>query len=82
MKNVVKECANGISNQTACCRAMDSYVSQLQQQSFVTNLEALNSAASLARKVPNFQQYPKQHPHHKVVSNFDLHYYVQMIQSS
>ncbi|BBH00001.1 Uncharacterized GPI-anchored protein [Prunus dulcis] len=69
MTNVVK-CANAISNQTACCKAMDSYVSQLQQQSFITNLQALNCAASLGVKLqkanvsdnlPNFQQYPKQH---------------------
>lgn len=51
MTNVVKECANGISNQTACCKAMDSYVSQLQQQSFITNLQALNCAASLGVKL-------------------------------
>jgi hypothetical protein len=51
MTNVVKECGNVINNRTACCKAMESYVSQLQQQSFLTNLQALNCAASLGMKL-------------------------------
>lgn len=51
MTHVVKECANVITSQTACCKAMDSYVSQLQEQSFITNLQALNCAASLGVKL-------------------------------
>ncbi|KAE8075713.1 hypothetical protein FH972_014406 [Carpinus fangiana] len=51
MTNVVKECGNVINNQTACCKAMESYVSQLQQQSFLTNLQALNCAASLGMRL-------------------------------
>lgn len=51
MTHVVKECANVITSQTACCKAMDSYVSQLQEQSFITNLQALNCAASLGAKL-------------------------------
>ncbi|XP_062009463.1 uncharacterized GPI-anchored protein At1g61900-like isoform X1 [Rosa rugosa] len=51
MTRVVKECANMITSQAACCKAMDSYVSQLQEQSFITNLQALNCAASLGVKL-------------------------------
>ncbi|XP_008379633.2 uncharacterized GPI-anchored protein At1g61900-like isoform X1 [Malus domestica] len=51
MTRVVKECANVIRNETACCNAMDSYVSRLQEQSFITNLQALNCAASLGEKL-------------------------------
>ncbi|GJT98251.1 uncharacterized GPI-anchored protein-like protein [Tanacetum coccineum] len=47
-KNVSKECGNTISNQTTCCNAMESYMTQLQDQSFVTNLQAFNCAYSLA----------------------------------
>ncbi|KAB2613620.1 GPI-anchored protein [Pyrus ussuriensis x Pyrus communis] len=49
--SVSSECANAISNETACCNAMDSYVSRLQEQSFITNLQALNCAASLGEKL-------------------------------
>ncbi|CAK9166913.1 unnamed protein product [Ilex paraguariensis] len=49
--HVIKGCANGISNQTACCDAMDSYVAHLQKQSFITNLQALDCAASLGMKL-------------------------------
>ncbi|KAL5715414.1 hypothetical protein ACHQM5_017238 [Ranunculus cassubicifolius] len=45
IKSVTKDCANVISNKTACCNAMESYVSHLQNQSFVTNLQALHCAA-------------------------------------
>jgi hypothetical protein len=51
MTNILKECGNMINNQTACCKAMESYVSQLQQQSFLTNLQALNCAASLGMRL-------------------------------
>ncbi|KAM4103673.1 hypothetical protein ACJW30_06G096200 [Castanea mollissima] len=50
-KDVVKECGSIISNQTSCCKSMESYVSQLQQQSFLTNLQALNCAASLGMRL-------------------------------
>ncbi|XP_052202873.1 uncharacterized GPI-anchored protein At1g61900-like isoform X2 [Diospyros lotus] len=51
MGSVTKACGNGLSNRTACCRAMGSYVSHLQKQSFITNLQALNCAASLGIKL-------------------------------
>ncbi|KAL2473401.1 putative GPI-anchored protein [Forsythia ovata] len=51
MSHVINRCSNGISNQTACCVAVNSYVSRLQRQSFVTNLQALNCAASLGLKL-------------------------------
>lgn len=51
MANVTKECGYTISNKTACCKAMESYVSHLQEQSFITNLQALNCAASLGMKL-------------------------------
>ena len=51
MKHVAKGCGHGISNQTACCSAMGSYVSHLQKQSFITNLQALDCAASLGTKL-------------------------------
>lgn len=51
MRHVAKGCADGISNQTACCSAMESYVSHLQKQSFITNLQALDCAASLGMKL-------------------------------
>lgn len=48
---VLKGCGNGMSNQTACCNTMASYVSHLQKQSFTTNLQALDCAASLGMKL-------------------------------
>lgn len=53
MRNVTKHCGNGLnkSNYTACCNAFESYMSHLQLQSFVTNLQALNCAASLGIKL-------------------------------
>lgn len=48
---VMKGCGNEISNQTACCNAMAGYVSHLQKQSFTTNLQALDCAASLGMKL-------------------------------
>ncbi|XP_027345512.1 uncharacterized GPI-anchored protein At1g61900-like [Abrus precatorius] len=49
--SVVNECGNLISNKTACCTAIKSYVSSLQEQSFVTNLQALKCAVSLGKKL-------------------------------
>ncbi|KAH1128279.1 hypothetical protein GLYMA_06G305300v4 [Glycine max] len=49
--SVVKECGNLINNQTACCKAIKSYVSYLQEQSFLTNLQALKCATSLGKKL-------------------------------
>lgn len=50
-KQVAKGCGDGISNKTACCNAMESYVSHLQKQSFITNLQALDCAETLAMKL-------------------------------
>ncbi|XP_057429906.1 uncharacterized GPI-anchored protein At1g61900 isoform X2 [Lotus japonicus] len=50
-KQVAKGCGHGISNKTACCNAMESYVSHLQKQSFITNLQALDCAETLAMKL-------------------------------
>lgn len=47
MSHVIQGCGAGMLNQTACCNSVESYVSHLQRQSFVTNLQALNCAASL-----------------------------------
>ena len=51
MRNVAKGCGDGIRNKTACCDAMESYVSHLQKQSFITNLQALDCANTLAMKL-------------------------------
>ncbi|XP_031131503.1 uncharacterized GPI-anchored protein At1g61900-like [Ipomoea triloba] len=51
MGQSIKACDTGINNETACCRAMEKYVSHLQRQSFVTNLQALDCAASLGMKL-------------------------------
>ncbi|CAO2842549.1 unnamed protein product [Amaranthus hypochondriacus] len=50
-RHVAKKCSNVISNTSTCCSAIDSYVSHLQNQSFVTNLQALNCAAALGMKL-------------------------------
>ncbi|KAI3849039.1 hypothetical protein MKX03_011482 [Papaver bracteatum] len=50
-KGVAKHCGDEISNQTACCNAMESYVTHLQKQSFITNLQALDCAALLGVKL-------------------------------
>ncbi|KAM3362624.1 putative GPI-anchored protein [Capsicum galapagoense] len=49
--HVAKACGHGPNNQTACCNTIESYVSHLQRQSFVTNLQALDCAASLGVKL-------------------------------
>ncbi|EXB53808.1 hypothetical protein L484_006297 [Morus notabilis] len=51
MRHVAKDCGNEVSNPTACCTAMESYVSHLQKQSFITNLQALDCATSLGMKL-------------------------------
>ncbi|XP_062161698.1 uncharacterized GPI-anchored protein At1g61900 isoform X1 [Alnus glutinosa] len=51
MRHVARGCGDGISNQTACCSAMESYVSHLQKQSFITNLQSLDCATSLGIKL-------------------------------
>ncbi|KAM1593258.1 hypothetical protein ACFX1Z_036643 [Malus domestica] len=51
MKHVAVGCGNGISNRTACCTAMESYVAHLQKQSLITNVQALDCAASLGIKL-------------------------------
>ncbi|KAK9053341.1 hypothetical protein SSX86_029974 [Deinandra increscens subsp. villosa] len=48
MKNVSKECGNMINNQTTCCDALEQYITHLQDQSFVTNLQAINCASLFA----------------------------------
>ncbi|KAK1423915.1 hypothetical protein QVD17_19226 [Tagetes erecta] len=47
-KNVSNECGHTIKNQTTCCNALEYYITQLQDQSFVTNLQAINCASSFA----------------------------------
>ncbi|CAN1811092.1 Uncharacterized GPI-anchored protein At1g61900 [Linum perenne] len=49
MKHVAKGCSS--SNQTECCQAMESYVSHLQKQSLITNLQALDCSTTLAMKL-------------------------------
>ncbi|XP_050213257.1 uncharacterized GPI-anchored protein At1g61900 [Mercurialis annua] len=51
MNHVAKGCGNGISNTAGCCSAMDSYVSHLQKQSLITNLQALDCATTLGMKL-------------------------------
>uniref|UniRef100_A0A0D9WUJ0 Uncharacterized protein n=1 Tax=Leersia perrieri TaxID=77586 RepID=A0A0D9WUJ0_9ORYZ len=48
---VAKECSGTVKNSTSCCKAMDSYVSHLQKQSFITNLQALDCAQFLGEKL-------------------------------
>ncbi|WJX27144.1 hypothetical protein P8452_15996 [Trifolium repens] len=51
VKQVAKGCGNRIRNKTVCCNAMESYVSHVQKQTFVTNLQALGCAETLAMKL-------------------------------
>ncbi|KAK6793347.1 hypothetical protein RDI58_006800 [Solanum bulbocastanum] len=51
MKNITKACGDGMNNQTKCCNTVERYVSHLQRQRFVTNLQALDCAASLGLKL-------------------------------
>lgn len=48
---VSRGCGDGMNDQISCCSAMDSYISHLQKQSFLTNLQALNCATSLGMKL-------------------------------
>ncbi|XP_076904418.1 putative GPI-anchored protein At1g61900 [Bidens hawaiensis] len=50
---VARGCGDEISNKTSCCTAVGGYVSHLQKQSFLTNFQALNCAASLGKKLQN-----------------------------
>ncbi|XP_049353220.1 uncharacterized GPI-anchored protein At1g61900-like [Solanum verrucosum] len=51
IKNISKECGEDTSNPTSCCNALNSYLSRLQQQSFITNLQALTCATLLGKKL-------------------------------
>ncbi|KAJ8761729.1 hypothetical protein K2173_004538 [Erythroxylum novogranatense] len=51
MVHVTKSCGNGINKKTECCSAMESYVSHLQKQSLITNLQALDCARTLGLKL-------------------------------
>ncbi|KAL0718833.1 hypothetical protein Bca4012_068156 [Brassica carinata] len=51
MRDISGNCSNGVSSQTGCCGAMDSYVSHLQKQALITNLQALDCATSLGTKL-------------------------------
>lgn len=48
---VTRGCGDGVSDQISCCSAMESYISHLQKQSFLTNLQALKCATLLGRKL-------------------------------
>ncbi|XWS18208.1 hypothetical protein CRYUN_Cryun32bG0023400 [Craigia yunnanensis] len=54
IRHAANSCGNEISNQTACCDAMDSYVSHLQKQTLITNLQALDCATSLGLKLQKY----------------------------
>ncbi|EOA34147.1 hypothetical protein CARUB_v10021649mg [Capsella rubella] len=51
MRHIGGNCSNELSNLTGCCRAMESYVSHLQKQTLMTNLQALDCATSLGIKL-------------------------------
>ncbi|XP_054791526.1 uncharacterized GPI-anchored protein At1g61900-like isoform X2 [Prosopis cineraria] len=51
MRHVAEACRDGVKNKTSCCDAMEVYVSHLQRQSFITNLQALDCAEALAMKL-------------------------------
>ncbi|KAH9305773.1 hypothetical protein KI387_010177, partial [Taxus chinensis] len=44
---VARNCAHALQNQTKCCTTLDGYISGVQQQSFITNLQAIHCATSL-----------------------------------
>ncbi|KAK1283171.1 putative GPI-anchored protein [Acorus calamus] len=50
-ESVGNYCRNAIENRTACCDSMENYVSHLQKQSFITNLQALDCAALLGKQL-------------------------------
>ncbi|PKA46718.1 putative GPI-anchored protein [Apostasia shenzhenica] len=45
--SVAKDCGSKIKNRTSCCNAMKNYVTHLQKQSFITNLQAVDCAENL-----------------------------------
>ncbi|KAJ0763086.1 putative uncharacterized GPI-anchored protein-lke [Helianthus annuus] len=47
-KNVSKACGNTNNNRTTCCDALEHYITKLQDQSFITNLQAISCASSFA----------------------------------
>ncbi|KAJ0759415.1 putative uncharacterized GPI-anchored protein-lke [Helianthus annuus] len=47
-KNVSKACGNTNTNRTTCCDALEHYITKLQDQSFITNLQAISCASSFA----------------------------------
>ncbi|XP_013608229.1 PREDICTED: uncharacterized GPI-anchored protein At1g61900-like isoform X1 [Brassica oleracea var. oleracea] len=51
MRDISGNCSNELSNQMGCCGAMESYVSHLQKQALITNLQALDCATSLGTKL-------------------------------
>ncbi|KAF2541633.1 hypothetical protein F2Q68_00031716 [Brassica cretica] len=51
MRDISGNCSNVLSNQMGCCGAMESYVSHLQKQALITNLQALDCATSLGTKL-------------------------------
>ncbi|CAI9090248.1 OLC1v1024979C1 [Oldenlandia corymbosa var. corymbosa] len=52
INQISKECQTQTAiNQTSCCNAMESYMSPLQEQSFITDSQALNCAASLSMRL-------------------------------
>ncbi|KAF3788241.1 putative GPI-anchored protein [Nymphaea thermarum] len=50
-RNVSRDCSGTVRNQTACCKTLANYISHLQKQSFITNLQALNCAALLGMQL-------------------------------
>ncbi|ERN19672.1 hypothetical protein AMTR_s00062p00176270 [Amborella trichopoda] len=49
--NISRDCGNTVNRRGSCCKTMENYISHLQKQSFVTNLQALNCAALLGRQL-------------------------------
>ncbi|XP_049936533.1 uncharacterized GPI-anchored protein At1g61900 isoform X2 [Nymphaea colorata] len=50
-RNVSRDCRGTVRNQTACCKTLANYISHLQKQSFITNLQAFNCAALLGMQL-------------------------------
>ncbi|XP_057825145.2 uncharacterized GPI-anchored protein At1g61900 isoform X1 [Cryptomeria japonica] len=44
---VARDCSQALKNESKCCTTLDSYISGVQQQSLITNLQALDCATSL-----------------------------------
>ncbi|KAF5746067.1 hypothetical protein HS088_TW06G00232 [Tripterygium wilfordii] len=49
--DVSKECGGVISNSTSCCTAMEFYMTYLQEQTLLTDLQSVNCAISLGKKL-------------------------------